>query len=197
MAFLKGKVYTSETNPVATGDAVVNKLVNGNAPFGTLQVQPILRLGDTGTNMITGETNQALPLNDPDFLKSLPDGSLLLTSESDKSWVFIHHPGAANQSESFITLPSSAGTPDDAIIPTASSGTFYISAGTDNRIIEIKATDLNKHDLYASVGDNFDQIDTKTGAITTLASAPGAHGLLFVPSSTDHMIADTAKHSFT
>ena len=83
-------------------------------------------------------------------------------------------------------------------MPTASSGTFYISAGTDNRILEIKATDLNKHDLYASVGNNFDQIDTKTGAITTLAIVPGAHGLLFVPSSTDHMIADnSSKHFFS
>ena len=67
VAFLKGKVYTSETNPAGTGDAVVNKLVNGNAPFGTLEVQPILRFGDTGKNMLTGETNQVLPLNDPEL----------------------------------------------------------------------------------------------------------------------------------
>jgi hypothetical protein len=195
VAFGHGKVFLSETNPANTGDPVVVQLLNGNAPSGILDTQSILRLGDTGTNLTTGATNQALPLSDPDSLKTLPDGSLLLTSGGDSSFIFIHHPGAANQSESFITLPSSLGSPDDAIMPTASSGTFYISAGTDNRVVAIKATDLNIHDLYASVGNALDQIDPQTGTVTKVAGGiTGAHGLLFVPSGGGYSGTDPSSN---
>ena len=197
VAFNHGKVFLSETNPAGAGDPVVLQLTNGNGPFGTLETNPILRLGDTGTNLATGQTNQALPVNDPDSLKTLPDGSLILTSEKDAAFTFIHHPGTAKQTESFINLPAGSGTPDDAIMPTASSGTFYVSSITSNEVLKLAVTGLNVHDLYASVGTNIDQIDLKTGAVTTLATTglTGAHGLLFEPSTSSHMMADNSGHS--
>ncbi len=47
VAFDKSKVFLSETNPVNVGDPVLVQLANGNAPFGTLETNSILRLGDT------------------------------------------------------------------------------------------------------------------------------------------------------
>ncbi len=197
VAFEHGKVFISQTSPKNPGDPVVSELVNGNAPFGTLVTDSILRLGDTGTNMATGQTNQPLPVSDPDSLKTTPDGSLILTSEKDAAFTFIHDPGTKTQSESFIKLPSDAGTPDDAIIPTASSGTFYISAQSDNNVIAVAVKDLNVNDLYASVGNNLDQIDLKTGAVTTLVTGvTGAHGLLFTPATSGYAMADDhSRHS--
>lgn len=185
VAFDGRTVFVSQTSP-NPGDPVVSEVVNGNSPFGTLETQSILRYGDTGTNLVTGQTNQPLPVSDPDSLKLLPDGDLILTSEADKAFTFIHDPGTVNQTESFITLPSSAGTPDDAVMVTASSGTFYVSAQSLNEVIKVEATGLSPNDLYASVGNDLDQIDLKTGNVAVLASnVSGAHGLLFVPSGSD------------
>ena len=195
VAFDHGQVFLSQTSPKNAGDPVVSELANGNAPFGTLVTDSILRLGDTGTNMITGQANQPLPVSDPDSLKTLPDGSLILTSEKDAAFTFIHDPGTKNQSESFVKLPADAGTPDDAVIPTASSGTFYISAQSDNNVLAVDVTGLNLQDLYASVGNNLDQIDTKTGAVTTLLTGVnGAHGLLFEPSKPGFAVATSTSH---
>ncbi|HEY4041475.1 MAG TPA: hypothetical protein VGM32_06480 [Rhodopila sp.] len=194
VAFDHGKVFLSETNPVNPGDTVLAELINGNAPFGTLETQSILRLGDTGTNLLTGDLNQPLPVSDPDSLKTLPDGSLILTSEKDAAFTFIHDPGTAKQTESFIKLPAGSGTPDDAVMPTASSGTFYISSTTGNDVLKVALSDLDVHDLYASVGNNLDQIDLKTGAVTVLVTGvTGAHGLLFQPSGSSNAIADTSS----
>ncbi|HQT76062.1 MAG: hypothetical protein B7Z80_11650 [Rhodospirillales bacterium 20-64-7] len=194
VAFQKSTVFISQTNPANPGDPVVSELLNGNAPFGTLQTQAILRLGDTGTNLNTGATNQPLPVSDPDSLKTLPDGSLILTSEADKAYTFIHHPGTPQQTESFFTLPSSAGTPDDAVMTRAKAGTFYISSSGSNQVIALKVNDINPQDLYASVGTNFDQINVKTGAITPLlTNLSGAAGILFEPSHQGggHLLSDT------
>lgn len=106
VAFDNGKVYVSRTNPGSSGDPVVQTVDNGNSPCGTVQTTAILRLGDTGTNLATGATNQPLPVNDPDLLKTLADHTLVLTSDHDASYTFIHDPGTAQQTASFITLPA-------------------------------------------------------------------------------------------
>jgi hypothetical protein len=79
-------------------------------------------------------------------------------------------------------------------MPTATSGIFYISAQTNNDVVAAKVTGLNLKDLYASVGNNLDQIDLQTGAVTTLVSGvTGAHGLLFVLSSTGSVVAGASR----
>ncbi len=184
VAFVGRKVFLSYTNPVNPGDPVIQQLTNGTAPFGSLQTTNVLRLGDTGTNLATGETNQPLPVTDPDSLKSLPDGSLILTGEKDQSFTIVSNPGTTQQSASFVTLPTGSSSPDDAIMPTATSGTFYISNQNNNDILAAKVTGLNPADLYASVGSAVDQIDPTTGVATpVITGLNGAHGLLFTPSS--------------
>jgi hypothetical protein len=78
VVFDGNRVFLSETNPANTGDPVIVQLLNGQAPFGTPQTTGILSSGDTGTNLVTGQTNQPLPITDPDSLKLLPNGDLLL-----------------------------------------------------------------------------------------------------------------------
>lgn len=185
VAFANGKVFLSYTNPTNIGDAVVQRLDNGNDPSGTLATTPVLRLGDTGTNLTTGQLNQPLPVADPDSLKTLSDGSLILTSDHDASLTIIAHPGTARQSVSFVHLPAGSSGLDDAIIPTASSGTFVVANNGANDVVKVAVTGLNTKDIYVSVGsDNaIDQLDPTTGALTPVITGLNSpHGMMFIPS---------------
>jgi hypothetical protein len=183
VAFIGRNVYLSETNPANPGDPVVVRLDNGTAPFGALTTTPILKLGDTGTNLDTGATNQPLPVTDPDSLKTLPDGSLILTSEADDALIIIRHPGTSQQSASFLKFPSGQ-SPDDAIVPTSTSGTFYVASTGDNKVYKVQVSGLNTNDIYASdqQGNDIAQVDPSTGKITPVVTGLSSpHGLLFMP----------------
>ena len=198
VAFTGGKVYLSHTNPAAPTDSVVVQLNNGNNPSGALSTTAILRDGDTGTNLVTGETNQPLPISDPDSLKSLADGTLVLTGGSDAALTFIQHPGTDQQTASFIALPAGTTGLDDAVIPSASSGTFVVTDTAKNDIVKIAVSGLNVNDIYASVaGDNgIVQIDPTTGTVTQLATGiMSPHGLAFIPAGHAGALSDsTAQH---
>ena len=198
VAFTGGKVYLSHTNPAAPTDSVVVQLNNGNNPSGMLNTTAILRDGDTGTNLVTGETNQPLPVSDPDSLKSLADGTLVLTGGSDGALTFIQHPGTDQQTASFIALPAGATGLDDAVIPSASSGTFVVSDTKTNDIVKIAVSGLNVNDVYASVAgyNGIVQIDPTTGTVTQLATGITApHGLAFIPAGHAGALSNsTAQH---
>jgi hypothetical protein len=184
------KVFLSETNPANPGDPVVVRLDNGQVPFGKLMTSGVLRFGDTGTNPETGQHNQTLPMNDPDSLKLLSNGELILTSGNDGALTLIKDPGTANQSESFIKLQGlPAGTApglDDAIMPMSSSGTFYVSDTNDDLVEKVTVSGLNTNDIYASVGSlgAIAEIDPHTGKVTPfITGLDSPHGLVFVPST--------------
>ncbi len=184
VAFDGNKVFLSYTNPANVGDPVVQQLDQGNSPTDPLRATSILRFGDTGTNLVTGQTNQPLPVADPDSLSTLAAGSLILTSDHDTSLTIIANPGTAQQTASFVTLPAGSSGLDDAIIPTSTSGTFYVSNAGANDVVKVAVTGLNPNDIYESVGsDNaVDQIDPKTGAITPIITGLNSpHGLMFLP----------------
>ncbi len=186
VAFDGKKVFLSYTNPSNPGDSVVAALNNGTNPAGELQLTAILRLGDTGTNLATGQLNQPLPVADPDSLKTLSDGSLILTSDHDTSLSIIAHPGTEQQTASFVTLPAGSSGLDDAIMPTATSGTFYVANGGATNVLKVAATGLNTNDIYVSVGsDNaVDQLDPTTGKLTPfIVGLNSPHGLMFLPST--------------
>ncbi|HEY2528813.1 MAG TPA: hypothetical protein VGJ20_12840 [Xanthobacteraceae bacterium] len=190
VVFDGNRVFLSETNPANPGDPVIVQLLNGRAPFGTLQITGILSFGDTGTNLVTGQTNQLLPITDPDSLKLLPNGELLLTGEADGAYIFVKNPGTTHQTESFVTLPT-GDVPDDAIMPSSRSGTFYISNQGGNDIISVEVSGLNTKDLYADITAGPDanelvQIDPRTGVVTPVVTGLNdPHGLAFVPSRPD------------
>lgn len=185
VVFDGSRVFMSETNPAKPGDPVIVQVLNGEAPFGTIETQGILSLGDTGTNLVTGQTNQVLPMTDPDSLKLLPNGELLLTGEADGAYIFVKDPGTSQQTESFVQLPKGF-VGDDAIMPTATSGTFYIANQGGNDIIRATVTGLITTDLYADIASKNElvQIDPTTGKITpVLTGLSDPHGLAFVPST--------------
>ena len=186
VAFAEGKVFVTPTNPTNTGDPVVQMLDNGNSPSGPLTTTTILRLGDTGRNLTTGQVNQPLPVADPDSLKTLADGSLILTSDHDASLTIISDPGTSRQTASFVTLPAGSSGLDDAVIPTASMGTFIIANDGANDVLKVNVIGLNTKDIYVSVGsDNaIDQLDPRTGALTPVITGLNSpHGLMFIASA--------------
>jgi hypothetical protein len=121
-------------------------------------------------------------------MKTLADGSLLLTSDNDPGLTIVAHPGTPQQSASFINFPAGTSGIDDAIMPTASSGTFYITNTGGNDTLKVDVTGLIKTDIYVSVGgDNaVDQLDPRTGVLTPVITGLNSPaGLLFVPSGSD------------
>ena len=177
-------VFLSKTNPVNPGDPVVQELLNGTAPFGKLETATILSYGDSGINVLTGKM-ETLPVSDPDSLKSLPDGSLILTGEADQALIFIKHPGTSQQTASFLTLPTGF-IADDAIVPDAASGTFFISNQGGNDVLQVQVSDLIPSDIYANITSKNElvQIDPSSGKVTTLLGGLNdPHGLAFVASS--------------
>ena len=185
VVFAGQTVFLSETNPVNPGDPVVVELLNGTAPFGKLVIgSTILSLGDMGIDLRTGLL-APVPITDPDSLKALPDGSLILTGEADGAFIFIAHPGTSRETVSFLTLPAGF-VADDAIEPTATSGTFYISNQGGNDILKVQVTGLITTDIYADITSKNElvQIDPATGKVTTvLAGLDDPHGLQFVPAT--------------
>src|ERR1700676_217876 len=136
VAFLNGQVYMTYTNPNGSGDPVLQQLTNGNAPLGPLVTKPLLLDGATGTNITTGKTDQPIPLSDPDSLKTTPNGDLLLTSGADNSLTVISDVGTKAQSERFVQLSNlpAGSSLDDVIVPSSTSGTFYVSNAGTNQI---------------------------------------------------------------
>jgi hypothetical protein len=123
-----------------------------------------------------------LPVTDPDSLKLLPNGELLLTGEADGAYIFVKDPGTSQQSASFVQMPAGF-VGDDAIMPTAHSGTFYISNQGANDIVQVAVKGLNTKDLYADITSKNElvQIDPRTGGITPLVTGlSNPHGLVFV-----------------
>lgn len=182
VVFLNGQVFLSETNPVSGTDAVVVRLTSGlNSP---LQISPILTSTFTGTNLATGVV-VSTTITDSDSLKLTPSGGLALTGEADQEITFISHPGAVNQSESFLHLLGTngqtiTGFPDDTIYPTASGGFFYFADTGANMVYRVTATGLASGSVYIDVGDEFGILNTSTGVVTPIFTGTSPHGADFV-----------------
>jgi hypothetical protein len=76
-------------------------------------------LAFTGLNLAAG-TQASTTITDPDSLILGPSGDLVLTGEADQQIVFVHSPGALNQTESFAALlgwngQTISGLPDDTL----------------------------------------------------------------------------------
>jgi hypothetical protein len=96
---------------------------------------------------------------------------------------------------------------DDVIKPGATSGTFYMTDTSTNKVFSFHATGLDTSDYYASVGSlkAFGEVDPTSGAFTPVLSsnnAPGfdfssPHGVTFVadgaPDVASTLSFDTAR----
>jgi hypothetical protein len=82
VVFKGDQIFLSYTNPAGPSDPTIQRLLNRTSP---LVVTPVLTMGATGTNLATGQKNQPTTQNDPDSLKSTPDGGLMLSSGTTAS----------------------------------------------------------------------------------------------------------------
>jgi len=182
VAFPNGQTFLSETNPASGTDPIIVRLTTPLAS--PLQIAGILNSTFTGTNLATG--NQAsTTITDPDSLIVDPSGDLVLTGEADQEIVWVFHPGAANQSESFLSLLSPGGgpitgSPDDTVFPTAASGIFYISDTGANTVYALQASGLAPGSVYVDVGGVFGSLNPSTGVVTPIFTGVSPHGVVFV-----------------
>jgi hypothetical protein len=169
VAFLGGKTFLSFTNPAAPTDPVLVELGSLSSPLVT-------------TSILTG---MGLLLTDSDSLKTTPTGGLIQTGGADGALTFITGPGTAGQTATSLLLKPepgmTIGNPDDALYPTATSGTFYLTDTSANTVYALAATGLSTSTLYVNVGNVFGSVDTSTGVVTPLFNGTGLHGIEFVP----------------
>ena len=169
VAFIGNNAYLSFTNPTGTSDAVVVKLDSSNLA--------------TPVTFTTIQTGAGILATDPDSLKSTPTGGLILTGEGDGALTFITNPGMASQTASSVKLSGSfTGAPDDSVIATSTSGTFYVAATTGNSVYAISATGLTPGSLFVSIGNQFGSVDMTTGVVTPVLTGASFHGAEFVAS---------------
>jgi sugar lactone lactonase YvrE len=180
--FLNGLAYLSQTNPASSTDPIINVLTSGLAS--PLQVAGILNSTFTGTNLATG-TMASTTITDPDSLVLDLSGDLVLTGEADQEIVFVHNPGAPNQTESFIVLLGTNGQaingfPDDTVFPNAANGIFYVTDTGANTVYALTATGLAPGSVYVDVGNEFGQLNLSTGVVTPIFTGVSPHGVVFV-----------------
>jgi hypothetical protein len=186
VVFRDGQIFLSYTNPASPSDPTIQRLENRTSP---LVVTPVITMGATGIDVATGQANQLTSQNDPDSLKLVPPGILMLTSGDDGQLIFVL-PG--NPQIAFLSLRDSNGAPvsglDDAAVATAERGTFYLTDTGNNRVLVIDADELPFDSLYACVGslNELALVNTRTGVVTAFVSNLKApHGLVFVPKNDD------------
>jgi hypothetical protein len=180
--FLNGQVYLSETNPSTGTDPVIVKLTT--PLLSPLQIAGILNSTFTGANLATG-AQASTTITDSDSLILDPSGDLVLTGEADQEIVFVHNPGAVNQTESFVALLGTngmtiPGLPDDTVFPSAANGTFYVADTGANTVYALAASGLAPGSVYIDVGNEFGSLDTSTGIVTPLFTGVSPHGVVFV-----------------
>jgi hypothetical protein len=183
--FRQGQTFLSETNPAAGTDPIIVNLTPPPPPLSSpLQIAGVLNSTFTGTNLATG-AQASTTITDPDSLILMPSGDLALTGEADQEIVFVHNPGAANQSESFVNLLGTnglpiTGSPDDTVFPTSPDGTFYITDTGANTVYALAATGLVPGSIFVDVGDTFGELDASTGIVTPIFTGVSPHGVIFV-----------------
>jgi hypothetical protein len=156
------------------------------------------------TNVATSGKAQRLALTDPDSSAIVPAsatrfaGDYVLDSQGDLQQIFVHNPGASNQSLSVLKL---SGSVDDAAWVSDPSGAIYTTDNVADAIYKITGPFVRGSEFVAVTPCNANnapttcpgpgfpqnylgQLNVQTGTITPIAvhgvaSAP--KGMLFLP----------------
>lgn len=156
------------------------------------------------TNVATSGKAQKLALTDPDSSEIVPafaarfGGDFVLDSQGDLEQIFVHNPGASNQSLSVLKL---SGSVDDAAWASGPSGAIYTTDNVADAIYKITGPFVKGSEFVAVTPCNANnapstcpgpgfpqnylgQVNPQTGAITPIAvhgvtTAP--KGMLFLP----------------
>jgi hypothetical protein len=183
VAFLNHNVYLSYTNPASGTDPVLQTLDQGNSPSGILTTHTILTAAQEGVPF-----PPAGPGPDTDSLKATPSGQLVLTSGADGSFTLITHPGAANQTLTFVQVKTPTGVDasslDDVLFPSTTSGTlFFTNTGKSNDVLKLGLKGLSLDTAIVALGGTLNElafVDLATGVATPLLTGLSSpHGLDF------------------
>jgi hypothetical protein len=122
-------------------------------------------------------------ITDPDSLILMPNGDLALTGEADQTIVFIHNPGTAGQTVSYLPLLGvGSGLPDDTAFPNSTQGLFFYADTGANLIYEVSGfRTCAGLRIYRRRKNEFGSLNTSTGLVTPIFTGVSPHGLTFVP----------------
>jgi len=180
LAFTKNGTYLSFTNPGASTDVTLQKIVDGTNP---IQVTNLLTAGTTGTNIVTGKAGYVPSMANTDSLKVAPNGDLVQTTGNRDTLAFVHDAGLTTQSLSYLPLNAGGAAVsglDDSLYLTSASGRIYASVSNTDQVLAIDYTGVTPGTLIGSIGSlkEIGFINPTTGAITPfVTNLPGIHGL--------------------
>jgi hypothetical protein len=181
VTFVNGKAYLSASNPQKnpnTAPAIVSAAIVGNS----VNLTAILKGTATATNISTGATTN-LNLIDPDAMTHDRNGNLVLTDETQNQLIFVHNPGTASQSHSFLS-PTTAALGsinlDETVFP---KGPGFLLATDETTGVIYKVQGSFTAAAYSASPDNglFGSLDLGTGQLTPINIGIGdVHGMAFV-----------------
>jgi hypothetical protein len=207
-----GMVLISASAPSSTGKAAAHPAVYRVTFDSGTHVASFQGIFSDGANASVANTNaatsghaQQLALTDPDSSELVPAsatrfaGDFMLDSQGDLEQIFVHNPGAADQSLSVLKL---SGSVDDAAWVSDPSGAIYTTDNVADAIYKITGpfvkgsefvavTPCNANNAPATCpGPGFPQnylgqVNPQTGAITHIAvhgvATTAPKGMLFLP----------------
>jgi hypothetical protein len=189
IAFLKGKVYLTESNPdpTSTGSAVVQVRLPSDPSVSNqvIIVRQILPTNATATD--PSEHTVSLNLSDPDSM-TVSGNNLVFTSSADDEVLTIHHPGP-HQTVTVVNVHDAANNPvevdDTFFTPDAPGAILVVDSG--GSVYEINGSAV-KDGLVLSSGDaskTLGILDPKTGVFTPVITgfAGQPKGIAFLPTA--------------
>ena len=188
IAFRKGKVYLSASNPAHNPNAEP-AIVEAKLEGSQVVVTPVLEGTATATNILNGE-QVTLNLQDPDSMTSTGSGELVLDSQGDSELVMVRRPGTKQQSVLQIPLSSPYGQPqvDDTLFTPDDDGFLLVTdTGADitykiGKNIFVPGVAYSAGVAGSSSAPGFvGRLDLAFGQLTPIVSGmQSPHGLAFV-----------------
>lgn len=180
LVFTASGTFLSVTNPTASTDTTLGKVVAGSTP---VQFTTVATAGQTGTNLVTGATGFVPSTANTDSLKVAPNGDLVQTTGNRDTLLYIHNAGQQNQSFSYLTLTANGASVsglDDSLYLTAASGRIFASVTGSDQVLAVDYAGVTPGTLVGSIGSlkEIGFIDPTTGNVTPFVTGlAGIHGL--------------------
>jgi hypothetical protein len=198
VAFLKGKIYISASNPTTqpptrstpNGQNIFPSIVKARLSGHLIFVTPVLKGNDTLFDIATGKPVISQQ-SDPDSLKIDPLGGLVLDSQADGDLIFIYSPGSENQTSLRLHLINGTSTQitvDDTVFPTTPKGTILVVDTKGDTVYAVKSDAFQPGGAYsASDSDGIlGKVDLSTGLVTPIVTGmKSPHGALFIAAVPD------------
>ena len=187
VVFQNGTAFVAASNPTlnSAGINTAPALVKVALSSGKLVVTPVLYGNATATDIVTGQ-KVTLNLTDPDSTTIDLKGDIVLDSQADGEFIFIHNAGTSQQSVSRLSLGTQV---DDSLWIPATHGRMVFVDAKGNAIYTLKLDGgFTAGTVYSSapsdsgVASFVGITNPKTGTITPAIIVLGSpKGLRFIP----------------